>query len=182
VTTRVVYNIFLHPLRSYPGSVLARASVVESQRHNLKGFNHIWLRSLHEKYGPVVRFAPNKLSFIEPTAWKDVYGHKAAAFQKDPELYGPDLYGNPPGLMRADNTNHARQRRLINHAFSDRALQDQEQLLKGYAEVLVEKLTKIAEGPNNEVDLVAWYNYTTFDIMASTRACIEHIAISLTYS
>jgi len=163
---KALYNIFFHPLRSYPGPWLAKASIIESQRQSLRGYSHLWLQSLHEKYGPVVRFAPSMLSYIDPNSWKEVYGHRATAFQKAPEFYGKDVFGDPAGIIRADDISHARQRRLVSHAFSDRSLRDQDNLLKGYAAILVEKLTKIAEGPQNETDMVSWYNFIAFDVMA----------------
>jgi hypothetical protein len=81
-------------------------------------------------------------------------------------FYGPDAYGSPPGVFRADNANHARQRKLVSPAFSDKALRGQEQLLKGYVETLVEQLKRIATSRDGRpTDLVKWYNFTTFDIM-----------------
>jgi cytochrome P450 len=168
VLIKIFYNIFLHPLRAYPGPVFSRASLLEYQRQTLKGYTHTWLHDLHEQYGPVVRFSPNVLSFIEPDVWKDVYGHKNTFMKELRYLYGPDAHGNPPGILRADNVNHARQRKLVSHAFSDKALRGQEQLLKGYVETLVEQLTKIAtDQTGGKTDLVKWYNFTTFDIMVS---------------
>ncbi|OAL51830.1 cytochrome P450 [Pyrenochaeta sp. DS3sAY3a] len=164
IISKIIYNLYFHPLRSFPGPLLARATVLTYQRELWKGYPHKWLQELHEDYGPVVRCAPNELSFIEPETWKDVYGHKATALVKDTEFYGPDASGEPPGLIRADNISHARQRRLVSHAFSDRALKDQEPLLKGYVELLIEKLTEAAA--QGQVNMVAWYNFTTFDIMA----------------
>ncbi|KAH6535231.1 hypothetical protein HBI81_072700 [Parastagonospora nodorum] len=164
--TKVFYNIFVHPLRSYPGPWLARATIIESQRHNLNGYSHLWLQSLHEKYGPVVRFAPSMLSYIDPTSWKDIYGHKATAFQKAPEFYGKDIFGDPAGIIRADDISHARQRRLVSHAFSDKSLRDQDKLLKGYAAILVDQLAKIAGVPDNETNMLSWYNFIAFDVMA----------------
>lgn len=114
-----------------------------------------------------MRFAPSMLSYIDPNSWKEIYGHRATAFQKAPEFYGKDVFGDPAGIIRADDISHARQRRLVSHAFSDRSLRDQDKLLKGYASTLVEKLTKIAEGPNNEADMVSWYNFIAFDVMVS---------------
>jgi cytochrome P450 len=136
----------------------------------LKGASHLWLHKLHKRYGPVVRFSPNVLSFVEPEIWKDVYGHRAtSSFKKELQyFYGPDAYGSPAGLVRSDNANHARQRKLVSHAFSDKALRSQEQLLKGYVEILVEQLKKTATTTSQygqETDLVKWYNFTTFDIM-----------------
>lgn len=160
--------------------MLARASVIIYQRQVLKGYSHLWLQALHKQYGPVVRLAPNELSFIEPEVWKDVYGHRATTFVKTAEFYGPDAYGSPPGIMRADNVSHARQRKTVSHAFSDKALKDQEQLLKGFVRLLVDKLRGMAEA-GLECNIVEWCkfshtvqkatliredNFTTFDIMA----------------
>jgi cytochrome P450 len=83
-------------------------------------------------------------------------------------FYGPDVYGDPPGMVRADNINHARQRKLVSHAFSDQALREQEPLLSTYAKALVVKLKEVALKPGEgKVDMVTWYNFTTFDIMVS---------------
>lgn len=91
-----------------------------------------------------------------------MFGHKAVALTKEKEFYGPDPAGEPAGIMRADNVSHARQRKLVSHAFSERALKDQEPLLRGYAELLIEKLTHAAA--KGEVNMVAWYNFTSFDV------------------
>lgn len=37
------------------------------------------LKALHDIYGPVVRVAPNELSFITAEAWKDIYLIRLAA-------------------------------------------------------------------------------------------------------
>lgn len=103
----------------------------------------------------MVRFAPNDLSFNEPDVWKDVYGHRASSFRKSYVFYGPDVHGNPPGILRADNASHARQRRMVSHAFSDKALKSQEQLLKGYAWLLVQKLRDVAAG-GLRANIVEW--------------------------
>jgi len=52
------------------------------------------------------------------------------------------------------------------HWNSEKALSEQEVLLHKYADQLVNQLKEVG-GPSNEpVDLVNWYNWTTFDIIA----------------
>lgn len=133
------------------------------EKQILQGNIPKWLNELHTQYGPVVRYAPNELSFIDPGVWKDVYGHRATSFTKDPGLYGPDSFGSPAGLMRSDNSNHARQRKLVSHAFSDKALKDQEGLLKTHVGLLIDKLDELA-AENVPANMVDWYNFTTFDV------------------
>lgn len=108
----------------------------------------------------MVRIAPNELSFNEPEVWRDAYGHRASSFQKSKVFYGPDIHGNPPGILRADNVSHARQRKMVSHAFSDKALRSQEQLLKGYAGLLVDKLKDIATG-GLQTNIVEWCMFSS---------------------
>ena len=54
---------------------------------------------------------------------------------------------------------HARQRKMISHAFSDKALRSQEQLLKGYAGLLIEKLRDVATG-DLRTNIVEWCKFT----------------------
>jgi cytochrome P450 len=144
--------------------------------HRAKGKSVEWTHAQHTHYGSIVRLAPNELSFISPVAWDDIYGHRTASktnkinFAKDARFMGPDFFvkpGNPKGIMRADDFAHSVQRRLVSSAFSDKALKDQEPLLRIYVDLLVSKFRAIAEeSEQRAVDLVQWYNFTTFDIMA----------------
>jgi len=71
----VVYSVFFHPLRRVPGPFLARFSDLW---RNIRYFRGSWLDdvvSLHERYGPVVRIAPNEISFVDGEALKQLYGH-----------------------------------------------------------------------------------------------------------
>jgi cytochrome P450 len=161
----MLYNLILHPLRSYPGPPLGRAIASYSHKATLNGTFPLWIHELHLKYGPVVRYAPDEISYIDGDIWKDLYGHRATAIEKSKRFYGPDPFGGPPGMIRADNASHARQRKLVSHAFSDKALREQEGLLKGYVELLIAKLKEVA-AKGAKADMVGWYNFTTFDIMA----------------
>jgi len=134
-----------------------------------------WINSLHIEYGPIVRSAPDELSFIQPEAWKDIYGHRGSgqlSFAKDPRFLGRDFFTKPgesPGITRSDDVNHARQRRLVSAGFSDKALKEQEPLLKRYVNILIEKLKIVSSNKDHsdaKVNMTDWFNFTTFDIMA----------------
>ena len=69
----------------------------------------------------------------------------------------------PIGTNQAD---HTRIRKLFSHAFSDSALLEQEPLLTIYFKLLVLKLKEKIDGPaQGRVDMMAFYNFTTFDII-----------------
>ena len=57
------------------------------------------------------------------------------------------------------------QRKLITHAFSERALKQQEPLLQFYMHLLIGKLHAKIEAGGLIVDLAQWYKYVLFDII-----------------
>jgi cytochrome P450 len=63
-------------------------------------------------------------------------------------------------ILAAGDIDHSRMRRYISHAFSTKALEEQQYILKEDIDVLIQRLR---EQSGQEVDLVAWYNWTTFD-------------------
>ena len=137
--------------------------------NELCGRQHIWIKALHDKYGEVVRIGPNDLVYCTPQVWKDIYGHKKKfeeQFSKDPQLYTPTPNGTG-GLIVTENSQHGRVRRLVSHAFSEQALRKQETLLHTYADHLIQRFHEQAakESPSNVIDIVRWYNYTTFDLI-----------------
>ena len=77
VCSKVVYNVFLHPLRRIPGPLAARATEFWRTRRYALGKWHDDILELHEKFGPVVRIAPNEVSFVDKAALVQVYGHSS---------------------------------------------------------------------------------------------------------
>lgn len=68
----IIYNLYFHPLSSYPGPGFAAASYVP--QFFARGRGDIrYVKTLHDKYGSVVRIAPNELSFTNPQAWRGQY-------------------------------------------------------------------------------------------------------------
>ena len=56
-------------------------------------------------------------------------------------------------------------RRLLAHAFSDKALREQEPLIQSYVDTLLTQLDEQIKGPaGGKVNLADWYNWTTFDL------------------
>jgi hypothetical protein len=91
----IVYNIFFHPLKRFPGPTSWAASRVPWATASFTGNLPYAVADLHSQYGPVVRTAPDELSLIDPLAWKDIMGaHKhRPTMQKDSKLY--DLHNDP---------------------------------------------------------------------------------------
>ena len=69
-------------------------------------------------------------------------------------------------ILSANDADHARYRRLLSHAFSERALRHQEYLIQSYIDLLIHRLQDCASLPETAiVDIAKWLNFTTFDIV-----------------
>lgn len=133
------------------------------------------IQKSHEKYGDVVRIAPNELSFISgETAWQDIYSLRTGKRDTGAYLKDPMFFPLPPNgtnsIIAANEADHARERRLISHAFSDKALRDQEGIMQSYVDLLVQRLHEQVRGDaKGKVDMVRWCNYTTFNVIADLQ-------------
>ena len=161
-----IYNAFFHPLRSFPGPKLWSTTFLFRHMSNMRGQLDWSLRAFHEKYGEVVRFSPEELSFSSEQAWKDIHCPRDVQLIKDPTFYNVVKLGSDgaASIFNADQQSHPRVRKQLAHAFSERALRDQEPLMKAYVDLLMEKLKGVAAA-GTPVDIVEWYNFTTFDLI-----------------
>lgn len=120
----------------------------------------------------MVRLSPNEVSFTSgETAWPDIYGFRTgklkghANMQKDPAWYAPATNG-ADSILRANDEDHSRGRRALSHAFSEKALAEQEVLVQSYVDQLIDRLKEVTSASDEPVDLTKWYNWTTFDVIA----------------
>jgi cytochrome P450 len=151
-------------LRSYPGPKLWAAFRFPFVYYWLKGKLPLRLKGFTDQYGPVVRVAPNELVFTTAAAWKDIYGFRPGQSQnpRDPSAMPATHKGQAVSILRADDADLGRQRRVLAHAFSAEALEEQQPLIMFYVDLLVRRLRENAAESQN---MVAWYNRTTFDII-----------------
>ncbi|CAO1597110.1 hypothetical protein XANCAGTX0491_000936 [Xanthoria calcicola] len=159
-----LYNIYFHPLSVYPGPKFAASTKIPIAYVSWIGKLSHWQLALHERYdSDVVRISPDELSFISPSAWKDMYGTRQAGtnpFSKDMVLYT-----GINSIVTASDADHSRMRRLLSHAFSDKALREQETILQTHVNNLIAGLRKQCQEFGGKADLSKWFNWTAFDII-----------------
>ncbi|CEJ62382.1 hypothetical protein PMG11_10883 [Penicillium brasilianum] len=162
----ITWNRYLHPLSNYPGPLLSTISRIPYMIAYTQGRLHLYVRNLHDRYGDVVRIAPDELSYRDEQAWKDIYG-RSSNFAKDMRFYQSSK--KAASIAVAPEVIHRRQKKAILRAFSDSALRDHERVLQPYIDALIEKLGQECVGNgegNGYVDLAKWFNYVIFDFMA----------------
>ena len=151
-----VYNLYFHPLAKFPGPKLNAASPLPGIWALVNGRLPLVNKKLHDKYGSVVRVSPNELAFNSVGAWEDIYGHRPGHpnMHKDPIHVGSvEAVQGVTTLTMADDENHARQRRALSHSFSQKALEEQEYIVKRYVDQLIRNMQSMA-AKDEEFNLV----------------------------
>jgi hypothetical protein len=91
----VIYSATLHPLAKFPGPTSGALSRIPWWIACVTGEQVSWLLKLHAQYGPVVRFAPDDVSYAHAEAWKDIHDYKKGRKEnpKAKEIIPPPLNG-----------------------------------------------------------------------------------------
>lgn len=160
----IVYRLTLHPLAKYPGPFLAKITDIHLAYHAWKGDRHLEFWRCHEKYGepndsklettglqlpgPYVRMGPNTLSSNTNTALKTIYGFNANVRKADFYTAFPVNKNTFNVHSSIDKVAHARKRRVLSHAFSDKAIKSMEKYV-------LEKVRTFCRAlPTTELDLM----------------------------
>ncbi|RDW75926.1 hypothetical protein BP5796_06747 [Coleophoma crateriformis] len=128
----------------------------------MTGAFYLEIDRLHRKYGPVVRIAPNSLSYTNSDAWNDIYnlGVDKQELSKSRIFLGET---KDAGIIGSTWHNHQRIRGSFKNAFSTQAMKEQEPRILSLVNLYIQRLHEHAmQGP---VDIQAFYIYATFDIM-----------------
>jgi cytochrome P450 len=161
-----VYNLFFHPLRKFPGPFLHRASRLPWAIRHARGEQAFHTQKLHDQYGAVVRVGPNHLSFTNPQAWKDIYGNRTGGEMPKSKLFTRPVRGAQTSVLNADHDEHQQLRRALAFGFSDSSMRQQEATITKYVSLLVERLRQECDEGRRMMNMAAWYNWTTFDLVS----------------
>ncbi|KAL2192904.1 cytochrome P450 [Corynascus similis CBS 632.67] len=166
-----IYSAAFHPLAGFPGPIWCSVSRIPFWIACVTGKQVRWMHALHLRYGPVVRYSPTDLSFVDDdggSVWKAIHGrHEKGGreFAKAKEWFVTPANGIYGINSAAAHEDHRRYRALFAPAFSERALKSQEPLFRSHVNLLVAKLSEAVEGGQPVVDMAKLFQLTTFDIM-----------------
>ncbi|KAI3338273.1 cytochrome P450 [Ustulina deusta] len=165
LVVNIIYNLLYHPLAHLPGPKLAAVSNIPYSYWFLGGRQPFKIHDLHLKYGPIVRVAPNEVSFNTAESWKDIYASRKTqkTFIKSGFYDGGSFAGRGVHSIVSERQPqvHAEMRHYLSSAFSDRALNEQEDLISQSIDKFVELLPKQPD----DWDLTKGYEMLTFDII-----------------
>ncbi|KAI9167363.1 Cytochrome P454 monooxygenase [Paramyrothecium foliicola] len=104
---------FLSPLRALPGPFTSKFTSATLKWNELKANRTLYIHKLHQQYGPVVRIAPNEVSFTSEAALKEIYCSGGSGYEKT-EFYDLfTLFGRRTMFTMLYKADHARRKRLL---------------------------------------------------------------------
>ncbi|OTB19780.1 hypothetical protein K445DRAFT_150069 [Daldinia sp. EC12] len=156
------YAILLHPLRQYRGPLLSKLTELFAGSHAFKKDLHLEILRCHEKYGSVVRLAPNRLVFNSVTALQDIYQSDRVS---KAYTYGNSVRNNVDNVFTARNKDvHRVKRKMIAPAFSERAIKSFEPTVEDNISVYLKGILEASQ-TSQPVNMSERAQYLTLDIV-----------------
>ncbi|KAG9256757.1 cytochrome P450 [Emericellopsis atlantica] len=163
VVVVVLLKPIVNPLRHVRGPWLARFSDVWYLRQLSRGSFEQENQKLHQTYGPIVRYGPNRYSICEPSAAKTIYGH-GTQFAKSTWYSSWATPGSWSLFPDQDIKRHAHGRSLFQSTYSMTALVSYEPFVDECGTLFCQRLQEVAER-GEPVDMRHWFQCYAFDVI-----------------
>ncbi|KAF2176566.1 cytochrome P450 [Zopfia rhizophila CBS 207.26] len=114
--SRIFYNVYLHPLATFPGPWYATSFSVVGALISVKKMEPQFFMYLVKKYGTdrPIRISPSMLLFPKPSAIKDIYWDPKCNMKSG--LYGTGALGPPHLFTTLDGEQHKALRKALSNA------------------------------------------------------------------
>lgn len=140
------------------------------------------ISDIHQRYGPVVRVAPNEIAFADPSSWKDIMGGGSNEISKWDAVFGVPKCVPAHIQSTTDKEYHKELRKAVSPGFSNESLRAQEPLVQGHIDRLVQALKDRCQPSTDKVfsfNMEQWYRFTVFDIIGDLAlgepfGCLEN--------
>lgn len=162
----IIYCRTLHPLAKIPGPFLASVSRLWLWNTVQSGQMHHVQKALHEKYGKLVRIAPNELACSDTSAIKDIYRNQNPLEKSDfYSVWTSTSFGKYKDNFSVTNEReHAARRRIVNHVYSMSNVLKSEPYIDRCSALFMQKLTSFSDR-DQPIDLGQWLQMYAFDVI-----------------
>ncbi|KAH9988236.1 cytochrome P450 [Xylariaceae sp. FL0662B] len=142
------YCALFHPLRHYPGPLVAKISDCYAGFYAIFMRLHLRQWQDHLKYGTVVRQGPNKLLFSSVEALRDIYNNERVTKS---HVYLATLEArNVYNIFNAtDRRIHRKKRKMIGQAITERSIRKFDPTMAKKVDILIEQILAHDSKPIN---------------------------------
>ncbi|OTA08873.1 Cytochrome P450 [Trichoderma parareesei] len=101
------------PLSRIPGPAVSKYTSLVLKWKEIKALRTVYIHQLHQQYGPVVRIAPDEVSFTSWEALKEIYCSGGSGYDKT-EFYDLfKIYGRRTMFTTLNKADHAKRKRIL---------------------------------------------------------------------
>ncbi|OTA80295.1 hypothetical protein M434DRAFT_401801 [Hypoxylon sp. CO27-5] len=138
------FRLWFHPLRAYPGPFFARLTDAYAGYFAIKKRLHLATYQNFQRYGPIVRQAPNRLVFNTITALQDIYLNprvtKGQAYRKS------QMRADYPSIINViDKDQHRRKRKFIGQVLTERSMRAFEPTMIAQIDIFLKSLLESSQ-------------------------------------
>ncbi|PNY27240.1 Uncharacterized protein TCAP_02851 [Tolypocladium capitatum] len=111
----VVYLVRCHssPLRKVPGPTVSLFTSLVLKWKEINASRTVYIHELHNKYGSVVRVAPDEVSFTSWPAVKEIYCSGGSGYDKSDFYNLFRIYGRRTMFTTLNKADHAKRKRIL---------------------------------------------------------------------
>ncbi|KAG9313453.1 cytochrome P450 [Chiua virens] len=129
--------------RRIPGPLLAKFSDLWLGWTASQGHRSDIVHQLHQKYGTLVRLAPNHVSVADPGALQIVYAHGNGSLKSN--FYDAFVSIHRGLFNTRDRADHARKRKIVSHIFSQKNVLEFEPIARLYIDQLTKQWDRLCD-------------------------------------
>ncbi|KAF2673053.1 cytochrome P450 [Microthyrium microscopicum] len=158
----LVYPLFVSPLRHVPGPKIAALTslYINSRYYRENGIQLV--KSLHDKYGPIVRVGPQEVVVQDPEQLSVIYGVRST-FPKPPFAALFANYGFPNAFSSTTREEHKERRRQVSKVYSMAAQLNNVALMESLRERLQLIKNLISDKNEGLIDIYPLATYFALD-------------------
>lgn len=159
----VIYPVFFCNVRHVPGPYISKVTSLWLTYQGYMNNSNQYIHTLHNTYGPVVRVAPNVVSFNSTEAISTIYGVRSN-FPKPPSASKMNNYGKPNTFSSTSSEDHRRRRSRYASSYS-RSSMTQGSGYNGILQKTEQVLAMIGDAAINRqsVDIYKIFHYYAVD-------------------
>ncbi|RVX68772.1 hypothetical protein B0A52_07658 [Exophiala mesophila] len=167
----VIYRLFFHPLAKFPGPKYAAISRWHEYYYDvhLQGQFLFYIKTLHDKYGPIVRITPDELHILDSDYWETAFT-KAGRVDKYDWLSA--RFGNENSVLStAPAELHRVRREALNPFFSRKRIIHLQAIIRSKLNILI---AKVGEASKAKTPLTISRGYMAFAEDVIMQYCFAH--------
>lgn len=158
VAARCVHRVLFHPLRHVPGPIIAKCTNLWLYYHYFVGDQCSVIQRLHQRYGPILRVAPNEVEIAKGEALWPIYG-KDGGFDKASSYSNFNVDGHKSIFSTKSLAERGPRAKAVRPIFSAAAVREATGMLSSSAEAMVERMKReaLSRTPINVLNLTRSY-------------------------